>query len=332
MKAPTSRDIARLAGVSQTTVSRVLNEPDRVQPETRELILQTMRDAGYRPSAAGRLMRTGRSHGVALVVSSLSLNPIYPVLLHRLIAALRDKGYDASVWEAEAITEATVKSLSESSVDGVIIATAVESAARWVAAIAAAKPTVLVHRSIALPRVDRVTADNLRCGASVAEYFHANGRRAPALVDVAVEASTIEQRVEGYRAALRRLKLALPKERVVKVARSTYAEGFAAAKRLVEGPNGPPDAVFCVVDVVAIGVLDGLRAQGVKVPGQTWLVGCDDIPMSEWAAVGLSSVRQPIDAMSQHAVEWLCERMNGSTPRAREKLLASEVVVRASSG
>jgi LacI family transcriptional regulator len=330
MKAPTSRDIARLAGVSQTTVSRVLNEPDRVQPETRELILKTMREAGYRPSAAGRLMRTGRSHVVALVVSNLALNPIYPVLLHRLIGALRDKGYDASVWETEAITEATVKSLSESSVDGVIIATAVESASRWVAAIAEAKPTVLVHRSIALPRVDRVTADNLRGGASVAEYFHANGRKAPALVDVAVEASTIQQRVEGYRQALRRLKLALPRERVVKVARSTYAEGFAAARHLVEA--GPPDAIFCVVDIVAIGLLDGLRALGVQVPKQTWVVGCDDIPMSEWGAIGLSSVRQPIDAMSLEAVERLCERMGGSRTRAREKLLASEIMVRASSG
>jgi len=326
----TSRDIARLAGVSQTTVSRVLQESPLVQPETRKAVLDAITQAGYLPSAAARSMRTRRSKAVALVVANLAINPLYPALLQVLFTALRARGLDASVWEAETFDEKTVRALAESAVDGVIVATAVDSAQPYLAELLRRKPVVLINRNVSSTAFDQITSDNFGGGAAVGDYFAMNGRVRPGLIAAQSDASTIMDREAGFLRSLGRRGIKIDKESVVRVPRFSYEAGYRAAQQLFS--QYLPDAVFCVNDIVAIGALDAVKALGVKVPEATWIVGYDDIPMCAWECIELTTVRQPLEAMSTLAVDRLCARLNGSAEIADRVLMPNEIVKRSTSG
>ena len=328
-KTLTSRDIARLAGVSQTTVSRVLQGSALVRPDTRKAVLEVIGQAGYMPSAAARSMRTRRSLTVALVVANLALNPLYPALLQLLFSALRERGLDASVWEAESFDEHTVRALAESSVDGVIVATAVDSAQPYLAELRQRKPIVLVNRKVASARFDQYTSDNLGGGAAVADYFQQGGRTRPALIAADSDASTIMDRESGYLRSLGQHGMKIAKEAVARVSHFSYEAGYSAAEELIS--RYEPDCIFCVNDIVAIGALDALKAHGVDVPATTWVVGYDDVPMCAWGCIQLTTVRQPLEAMAHGAVERLCNLLDGDSSTPQLHTLPNEIVRRATS-
>ncbi|MGP1614423.1 MAG: LacI family DNA-binding transcriptional regulator, partial [Pollutimonas bauzanensis] len=162
--------------MSQTTVSRVLQGSDLVLPKTRQEVLDVIARLGYLPSPAARSMRTRRTNTVALVVANLALNPLYPVMLQLLSSALRRKGLYASVWEAENFDEETMHALSETPVDGVIVATAMDSALPFLMRIAERKPLILVNRTVVSDLFDQISSDNVAGGALVARYFDEHSR------------------------------------------------------------------------------------------------------------------------------------------------------------
>ncbi len=327
-KTSTSRDVARLAGVSQSTVSRVLQDSGRVQPATREAVLLAIAQLGYLPSQAARSMRTNRTNTIALVVASLSVNPLFPALLQLLSATLRRHGLRATVWEAENFNEEDARSLVESPIDGVIVATAVEAATPFLARVAERKPVILVNRTVASPAFDQVTSDNTGGGRAVAAFFCDHGRRRIGLLSAeGSPASTIQDREAGFTAELLRRGVRLASGDVVRVPHFSYQTGFDATRRLL-AQGGPFDALFCVNDIIAIGALDAVRQHGTPVPGRTWMVGYDDIPMCAWECVGLTTVRQPLEAMVESAVDLLRLRLGGDTTARRHVLLPNGIVHR----
>jgi LacI family transcriptional regulator len=331
-KALTSRDIAKVAGVSQTTVSRVLQGSALVQPETRQAVLDVIEQLGYMPSPAARSMRTRRSNAVALVVASLALNPLYPVLLQLMSAALRRHGLHASVWEAEDFNEDTLLALAATPVDGVIVATAMDAALPFLARLAESKPVVLVNRTVSSDAFDQISSDNASGAADVAAYFDRHGRRRVGLVSSQARPSPspIRDREAGFLAELHRRGIRMDEDSIARVPYFAYQTGFDAARQLVERRD--LDAIFCTNDIVAIGALDGVRAAGRRIPDDVWVVGYDDIPMCGWHAINLTTVRQPLDAMVDAAVERLLERLSSNAIPARSVLLPNSIVVRGSSG
>ncbi len=331
-KAATSRDVARLAGVSQATVSRVLHHSDSVQPDTRQAVLDAIARLGYLPSPAARSMRTNRTDTIALVVASLAVNPLFPALLQRLSAQLRVHGLHAIVSEAETFDDDTARQLVESPIDGVIVATAVDSAIPALTRVASRKPVILVNRTVGSDAFDQVSSDNLGGGQAIADFFLDGGRRRIGLLAAQSQASTILERETGFTAALRRRGVSLPPERVVRVERFSYQTGFDATARLLARQS--LDALFCVNDIVAIGALDAARRHGLKIPEQLWVVGYDDIPMCTWDCVDLTTVRQPLDAMVTAAVDLLRERLGpaGSAAPPRRMLLPNAIVHRRTTG
>jgi LacI family transcriptional regulator len=331
-KALTSRDIAKVAGVSQTTVSRVLQGSPLVQPETRKAVLDVIDQLGYQPSLAARSMRTRRTNTVALVVASLSINPLYPALLQLMSAALRRNGLYASVWEAEDFNEDTMRALAATSVDGVIVATAMDAALPFLARIGETRPVVLVNRTVASDAFDQISSDNTAGAAQVAAYFDQHGKRRIGLVTGAAgraHPSPIRDRESGFLAELHRRGIRMDEKAIARVPYFAYQTGFDAAQELLA--RCEPDAIFCANDIVAIGALDGVRARGRKVPDDVWVVGYDDIPMCAWQAIDLTTVRQPLDAMVEAAVARLCERLASGGLAPRRVLLPNTLVVRGSS-
>lgn len=329
----TSRDIAELANVSQTTVSRVLRNDKRVHSDTREKVAAVIRAHNYHPSAAARSMKTSRTNTVGVVIARLS-NPLYPYMLEILSGHLRHVGLQMTVWEATPPFEDTLlRSLGEGLVDGVIFTTATEQTRPLLTKIREQKPVVLVNRLVDDPAIDQFGSDNRAGGATVAQHFISRGRRHLALVTGPAEASTVRDRERGFVDSLAKANLPLPENRKTRVREFSYRCGYEAAQALL-AMHPQTDALFCTNDVLAIGALDGLRSMGRRVPEDTWVIGYDDIPMAGWECVSLTTMRQPLDSMVHLAVERLVSRVRGEQPaeQAERVYLHNDLIVRRSSG
>ncbi|MEI2417161.1 LacI family DNA-binding transcriptional regulator [Orrella sp. JC864] len=324
----TSHDIARLAGLSQSTVSRVLRKHPSVRPATRERVMAVIDKHEYLPSAAARLMKTNRSGTIAVVVENLA-NPLYPLLLQQLVDRLSQQGLRATVWELDGpMDEATTRSIAQSPVDGVIFATATDDTLPQLERIAADKPVILINRSVRTQAFDTVVSDNAAGGAAVARYFLSAGRRRLGLLSSRSPASTIREREEGFLAALAGQGAAQACTRgPLAFGAFSYDSGHRAIQALL-AEDPAIDSVFCTNDIIAIGALDGARALGRRVPEDLWLVGYDDIPMARWDCIALSTVRQPLAEMSAAAVERLLARIADPSLAPRRWLLPNELLLR----
>lgn len=327
----TSTDIARLAGVSQSTVSRVLQGMPGVREDTRRVVLEVIRDQNYHPSAAARSMKTSRSNSIAVVVASLA-NPLYPQLLQLLSDELQRAGLLMSVWESVSqFEDRLLRSIGEGAVDGVIFATATVADTSLLARLREQRPVVLLNRVLDDESFDQVSSNNEGGGAAVAQYFVLHGRRAPGLISGPMGASTIRERETGFRAHLQERGEPLASVRHIRASEYTYQCGYEAAQALLSMEAGV-DAVFCTNDVLAIGAVDGLRAMGRQVPQDVWVVGYDDIPMAGWRAINLSTVRQPLKVMTEVAVTKLLARLDGAPGKPERVQLHNDLIVRGTSG
>ncbi|MBP0633021.1 MULTISPECIES: LacI family DNA-binding transcriptional regulator [unclassified Cupriavidus] len=326
----TSIDIARLAGVSQTTVSRVLQDLPTVKPETKARVLKVIQDHEYSPSAAARQMKTRRSGTVAVVVASLS-NPLYPLLLQLLVEQLATRGFRTTVWELDGgMDDATVRALAESATDGVIFAAALDESKELLSRVAAEKPIILINRSVGTNLFDTIVSDNYAGGRRVAEYFLASGRRNIGLISAksskSSRASTIRERERGFMDGLGPVAQS-PAFTRADAADFGYDFGFRAMQSLLSD-RPEIDSVFCTNDIVAIGVLDAAKRCGRRVPEEMWVVGYDDIPMSRWECIGLTTVQQPLPSMVEQVVERLERRMADPKITPQTFILPNDLVLR----
>ncbi|NYT36034.1 LacI family transcriptional regulator [Allopusillimonas soli] len=325
----TSQDIARLAGVSQSTVSRVIRRLPNVDDKTREHVLSVIAQHGYAPSAAARSMKTRSNGSVAVVVADLA-NPLYPTLLHLLVGELAQRGLRTTVWETPGQLDAvTAQAIAESAVDGVIFATAIDATLLHHEAIAVSKPAILMNRSLSTSLFDAVISDNEAGGALVARYFLKAARRRIGLISGHSEASTIKARVAGFLREVERCGGAALLRSTCEFEDFNYENGYKAGRALLQR-HADIDALFCTNDILAIGALDGARSTGRRIPEDMWVVGYDDIPMAGWDAISLTTVRQPLETMTSLAVERLCQRMRDPDLPTRTIRLTNTLVTRRS--
>lgn len=327
----TSHDIARRAGVSQSTVSRVLTGNTKVRKEARDLVLAAVRELKYRPNGAARSMRTSQTGNIGVVVSRLA-NPLYPEMLQILGRCLVSAGFRMVVWNTEEMGEkAAVEAIRESRVDGAIMTTATAESTELYEALQLNVPVVLINRVVEGWRCDQVASDNLTGGRLVAEYLAKAGKRRIGMIGGSPLASTIRDRQAGFRSALTACGLPLEETLSAQVDRFSYKTGFDAASRLLE-LSDPPDAIFCVNDVIALGARDAARVRGIDVPSKLWIVGYDDIEMASWHAFDLTTIRQPLVRMTETAISLLIERIRGHEGDWQNICLPNELVIRGSTG
>ncbi|MCL4744316.1 MAG: LacI family DNA-binding transcriptional regulator [Burkholderiaceae bacterium] len=330
-RAVTSHEVARLAGVSQATVSRVLRDDARVRPATREKVLRVLAETKYEPNAAARAIR-GRSTGsIGVVVARLSYQ-LYPAMLEAIGAQLAQLERRMIVWDAgQGDDEPAVRALRQGIVDGVIL-TAATSESRFLREVNSPEaPVVLINRTVDTSPADQVSSDNSFGGERVSEYLVRCGRRRIALIGGVPRASTIRDRESGFRAGLARAGIALLPQYYRHSETFSHASGREAAIRLLE-LGSPPDSVFCVNDVLAAGAIDGARHLGLKVPDDVWIVGYDDIEMASWDAYDLTTVRQPMDEMIACGIELLLGRIAEPGRAAERRCFPNDLVIRGSTG
>lgn len=323
----TSRDVARYAGVSQTTVSRCLNglqvrEPNRIRVE------QALRDLGYVPNRAARAMRTGQSRTIGVVTARLT-NPFYPQLLDALTEAIGEAGFQMALWNSDGPGSLNAaEAVRQGAVDAMVFTTADKVSPPLLAATTSNAPVVFVNRVVPGLDCDRVVSDNAQGGKKLARYFARHGRRRVALISGSSEASTTNQRRDGFLAGAREVGLEVPQGFVVS-GEMGHESGVKAMSWLLD-QRERPDAVFCVNDLIALGAFDAARSRGLSIPHECWLAGFDDIEMATWSAYDLTTVRQDLRAMARRAVDVALRRIEHPADAAEEIVLDCEVIVRGS--
>lgn len=325
----TSRDVARVAGVSQATVSRALSGGS-VSAATREKILQAAKTVGYVPNLGARAMKTGRVDTVGVVVADLT-NPFYPEILNALTEYLDAAGKKVTLWNSDGPgNDAALEAINAGSIDGVIFTTVIEASAPLRAALGKHSPVVLINRTVDALACDQVSSDNEAGGRTVAEYFVENGHRRIAFIGGPSVASTARDRRRGFANGLSAADLPLLPDLTLEGPFS-HDFGYTATTRLLHSDD-PPTAIFCSNDLLAFGALDAARAQGVSVPESIWIVGYDDIAMSSWPAFDLTTVHQPSRVMARAGAQALLDRIDDPTAPYKTLTFRSHLVLRGTAG
>ena len=239
-------------------MSRVMRQDPKVRPVTRDRVLRVLAETRYEPNAAARAFRTNRTGSVGVVVARLSYQ-LYPAMLEAIGAQLARLGQRMIVWDSEHGGDLPAsRALRQGIVDGVIL-TAATQESEFIHEVASPEmPVVLVNRTVDGYPADQVSSDNLDGGRSVARYLLRTGRRRIALIGGIPHASTIRHREQGFRAALAEAGQELLPHYYQRSETFSHASGVREVTRLLE-LGAPPDAIFCVNDVLALGAMDGAR-------------------------------------------------------------------------
>lgn len=323
----TSHDVAKLAGVSQPTVSRALRDDPRVSQATREKVKRAAEALNYVPSEAGRTLSTRATHRVGVIVTDMT-NPFYPHVVAPLHDELQRLGYRMMLLTERSDEAVAEEKLLDQSLDGVVLATATTDSRLPALLERRGMPYVFLNRDTGRSGDFASVVDNEGGGRLVAQELVGLGHRRIAGIFGAANTTTGRDRELGFRLALADAGIGLPDDRVVRGA-FEYETGYAALPSLLEAAE-PPTAVFCGNDVVAIGVLNAALAAGVKVPDDLTVIGFDDLPMAAWEVFRLTTVRHDLGELACQAARLLARRIAGEVDANGERLvLPTEFVPRA---
>jgi LacI family transcriptional regulator len=303
----TSHDVARLAGVSQATVSRALRDLPGVSVVTRGRVREASRALGYVPSHAGRSLST-QSSGRICVVSAELGNPFYPALIEPLHDALEARGYSMILMTDRGEVPFEVEALIDGSLDAVILTTSEISSEIPAQLRRRGLPFICLNRLVDGVDADSVSVDNVAGGAIAADLLAQLGHKRIAEIPGPCNTSTGRDRHRGFQDRLATLGLTLPPHMVQEIPFSDIA-GQRAAVMLLENKI-QPSAIFCGNDVIAMGVLNACRSLGVDVPNELTVVGFDDIPMAGWELIALTTLRVDLFSMAQTAARLAVERIS----------------------
>ena len=312
-RAPIMADVARLAGVSSQTVSRVVNDQGSISPATRRRVEEAIRKLGYRPNTAARALATTRSRTIGVIGTEGGLWG--PGTVHRSVeSAARRAGYSVSSVSLETVSREeladAVEHLLGQRVEGVIMIAGFDEALELARHQDVGVPFVVVVGDVA---PDRREADTAQFEAARAAVRHLVDLGHVEIAHVTGPVNWVEARAReaGWRSAMAEAGLR-PAEPVP--GDWSVAGGYRAGQRIAAA--GEATAVFAANDEMAVGVLRALAEAGLAVPGDVSLVGFDDIPLSAYLVPPLTTVRQDLRAVGRRAVRTLEAAIGGSSDEA----------------
>lgn len=329
--APTIKDVARFARVSTATVSAVVNDTNFVSAPLRARVAEAIAQLGYAPSGVARSLRTQSTRLVGVIVADIT-NPFFAELVRLAGLAAQARGYSVLLCETDhdpAKELAALQLLAAHRVDGVVLAPTGPARMYVEPPLSTfAKPIVMVDRTIPEAPFDAVSIDNHRAAFELTRHILALGHtRIGALAGSRHLANTAD-RLSGFTSALAAAGLT-PEPGHIVYADFRQDRARELCHALLAGP-GRPTALFVSNNQMTIGAMQAISDLGLSCPGDVSLAGIDDFPWAGVFAPRLTTQRQPIEAMAQHAVRMLHARMqHAAVERAPERIvLTSELVVR----
>ncbi len=327
-RAVTGQDVARLAGVSQPTVSRVMRGQGLVSAETRQRVFDAAFHLGYDPQRP-RTPAAPEPRHIA-VVSTEWDTPFYPHLIAPVERALGALGCRTSLVTDFAEDHVLLAQLLDRSVDGVVLTTSSLESSLPQALSRRNVPTVLIHRVVDGVDADSCSIDNYYGGRLAGGELIAAGHRSAGFIGGPRNVNTCRDREDGFLSVFRQHDIPLP-DSCIRRGPFTYDSGFSLVEDLL-ADHPSITAVFCANDMLALGAYSRLATLGRDVPGSVSLIGFDDVPMAGWKTFGLTTVKCDVEEMAHRGVLMLLDRIEHPERPFQRVILRPELVRRQTVG
>ncbi len=330
----TMRDVARLAGVSTSTVSAVINETVAVSPQRKIRVLRAMEALDYEPDAIARSLKTGRTNAIGIIVPDIT-NAFYPEVIRAAEEAAQEAGYSVLLCDSSEdsnLEERHLSALFSRRVDGILLACCVNSRAQQTLSRRRV-PAVFVDRLPPASMVNTVCTDNVQAGCLATEHLIGLGHKRIGLLAGHTALSPHHDRLEGFRKAMQEAHLPILDEYLM-TGDVQFEDGFDAARRMLHLPV-PPTAIMASNNKLLMGVLRAAEEQPLRIPQDVSVLGFDDYLWNEHFNPSLTAIAQPARQIGRKSFELLQQLISGPAAARDSPLHAvfpAELRVRRSTG
>jgi len=331
-KSPTMKDVAKLAGVSISTVSHVINKTRYVEPETREKVYQAIKTLGYRPNILASSLRKRVTNTIGLIISNIT-NLFYPEVVRGVEDLLAKYNYNLILCNSDEDVEKEknyIEVLFSRRVDGLIITPSKSSETRENLDLFREKniPIVLVDRKIEGLEEDVVLADNIEGTYEAISYLVSLGHKRIGIITGPLDTTTGCERLEGYLKALE--DKGIKKDDNLIYEGDFKEEGGYKGVEALLNINNPPTAIFTSNNLMALGALKKITELGLKIPQDLSLISFDDMDWFPYFSPPLTAVYQPAYELGETAVKLLFERLKRGRKKRKEVRLPTKLIIRES--
>jgi len=326
------KDVAKLAGVSIATVSRTINNKDRVNEETRERVRRAIDSTGFSPNTLAQNFRRGRTHFIMVVLPSIG-DPFFAGVVKGIQAIAQQKGYNVLFSETKMNSDEFTSMLVSKQADGMILLATVPPAGIEVLNHERHRilPIVIACEAIQpeMRNLPSVHIDNVAAAKEATRFLVAHDHERIAFISGTNTSLLMKDREAGYRAAMKAAKLTVHDGWVVEG--NLTIEGAVKATRNLLHHATRPTAILCANDDMAIGAIHEIRSSGLSVPEDLSVIGFDDIRYSQAVYPPLTTVRQPAEEIGEKAMYRIIHAIEiGAQPTSEPELVPHELVIRRS--
>ena len=328
-------DIAKQAGVSRSTVSRVVNDNPNVNENVRKHVQEVIQSTGYHPHAAARSLAAQRSWMIGLVlprsVSNFFIDPYFPRLTQGIAQACNQNNYTLGLFllETKDDEERILPRISRKGLlDGILLQTAPMGDKLIDNLVKSDFPVVMAGRPFNTTDISYIDVDNINAAHQAVRHLVRLGYTRIGTITGLMNSTVGIDRNDGYKKAIREKGWEVD-EHLIAEGDFSEESGYYALKQLLPAD---PDAIFAASDTMAIGAMRAVREAGLRIPDDIAIVGFDDLPIASQTEIKLTTVRQPIVQFGVRAVETLIDLIENGIKPSRRIIMDTELVIRDSCG
>lgn len=322
----TIKDVAKKAGVSVATVSRVINDADSVTEDTKKLVNQVIAELQYSPNLLGRNLRKLQTKHILVIVDTIS-NQFYSRVVRGIEDTAREQGYSVMICTCRGQKQALLdhlKLLQTRAMDGAIVMCS-QLAAEEITALSKVYPIVCACEPLLTQAICSVSIDDNKASFDAVNFLLARGHRKIAVVATPATYTSSSIRLGGYRKALKQAGIPLKNELIFPEGYSYHAGERVAKQILASGDL--PDVLFAFSDAAAIGAIKEFSRNGIHVPDDLSVMGFDNTAMSEEYIPSITTVSQPQYQIGKQSTDLLINQINGD-PSIQHRYLTHEIISR----
>lgn len=318
MKKLTMKDIAKKAGVSKATVSRVINKTKPVSREVREKVQQVIEEYNYKPSSVARSLARNETKVIGLIIPDIS-NAFYSVLVEGISHTAHSRGYNVflcNTFRDHDLEIEFLNLLEEKEVDAIILTTFHTTKEQKDFIRKFHKPVVTVNREFIgkkLPRVPNIDIDNFKAAYDAVSYLIETGHKKIGIIRAEQQDQTCIDRLNAYKQVLMDYKMPINEGYIVGYD-FHFESGYEGMMEILKNEE-QPDAMFCISDELATGAIRAINDFGLRVPEDISVIGFDDIPLAKRFIPSISTVSQPIFEMGKAATDTIIKMIKGEVKR-----------------
>lgn len=325
------KDVARLAGVSTSTVSHVINKDRFVSESITEKVNAAIKSLNYAPSALARSLKLNQTHTIGMLITA-STNPFYSELVRGVERSCFERGYSLVLCNTEGDEQrmnSNLETLMQKRVDGLLLlCTETHQPSPEIVQRYPSIPTVMMDWAPFDGDSDIIQDNSLLGGDMATQYLIDKGYRRIACIAGPLDKTPARLRLEGYQAAMARSGLPIVYGYII-TSNFEFGGGLTAMQALLRLPE-PPQAVFVGNDAMAVGVYQALYQAGLNIPRDVAVIGYDDIELAAYMTPPLTTIHQPKDELGELAIDVLIHRMAQPGQKQQRVQLTPELVVRGS--